>query len=301
MKFSPMAGNEGLSFSRSQAVASVEEVEDVRRVPAPSQSPGTPEVTLRGVDFNAISEDEAIQHIVERSRRGVGGRVVTPNLHILRSCSIHPEILGLVQRAHLRLADGMPIVWASWVQGTPIPQRVTGSNLIYSLSEAAANAGLSVFMLGGNPGMADAASKILSEQYPGLNVVGTSCPVFGFEKDPKTYNRVIEEVVEAQPDIVFVGLGCPKQERLMERISERMPNTWLLGIGYSFSFVAGEVPRAPLWVQKIGMEWLHRLSKEPRRLAHRYLLEGIPFFAKLLLSAAASRLAGNRSGKAAPE
>ncbi|MFW5681526.1 MAG: WecB/TagA/CpsF family glycosyltransferase [Phycisphaeraceae bacterium] len=301
MKFFPIAGNEGLSVSKAQSIAEADNMGRSGRTHSPSNPPAKAEVTLRGVDFNAISEDEAIQHIVERSRRGVGGRVVTPNLHILRSCSIHPEILGLVQRAHLRLADGMPIVWASWVQGTPIPQRVTGSNLIYSLSEAAANAGLSVFMLGGNPGMADAASKILSEQYPGLNVVGTSCPMFGFEKDPKTYNRVIEEVVEAQPDIVFVGLGCPKQERLMERISERMPNTWLLGIGYSFSFVAGEVPRAPLWVQKIGMEWLHRLSKEPRRLAHRYLLEGIPFFAKLLLSAAASRLAGNRSGNAAPE
>ena len=276
-------------------------MEDVQRVPSPSHSPRTPEITLRGVEFNAIREEEAVAHILERSRHGCGGRVVTPNLHILRSCSINPEILALVQRAHLRLADGMPIVWASHVQGTPIPQRVTGSNLIYSLSEAAAGAGLSVFMLGGNPGMADAASKILTEQYPGLNVVGTSCPVFGFEKDPKTYNRVIEEVVEAQPDIVFVGLGCPKQERLMERISERMPQAWLLGIGYSFSFVAGEVPRAPLWMQKIGMEWLHRLSKEPRRLARRYLLEGIPFFARLLISTAASRFTGDRKRTASPE
>jgi N-acetylglucosaminyldiphosphoundecaprenol N-acetyl-beta-D-mannosaminyltransferase len=301
MKFFPVAGNEGLSLTSSRSIVNAGSSETSRSSTPTSNQPPTPEVTLRGVDFHAIREKQAVEHILERSRRGVGGRVVTPNLHILRNCSMNPEILALVQRAHLRLADGMPIVWVSHLQGTPLPQRVTGSNLIYSLSEAAAEAGMSVFMLGGNPNMAEVAAKILTEQYPGLNIVGTSCPPFGFEKDPKTYNRVIEEVVEAQPDIVFVGLGCPKQERLMERISERLPNAWLLGIGYSFSFVAGEVPRAPLWVQKIGMEWLHRLSKEPRRLARRYLLEGIPFFARLLVSTAASRFTGHLKRTASPE
>lgn len=258
-------------------------------------------VRMCGVAFHAVTEPEAIERIVTASRRGNGGRVVTPNLHILRFCTRDREVRRLVEGADLRLADGMPVLWASWVRGTPLPQRVAGSNLIYSLSEAAADAGLSVFMLGGNPGMADAASTILCERYPGLRVVGTSCPPFGFENDPETHQRVIREVVDARPDLVFVGLGCPKQERLMEQLSQRLPRAWMLGIGFSFSFVAGEASRAPRWMQKIGMEWLHRLSKEPRRLTRRYLLEGIPFFAWLLTASVAARVAGKPRGGATVE
>ena len=145
-----------------------------------------------------------------------------------------------------------------------------------------AKRGLSVFLLGGSPGAAEGAAAVLGERYPSLTVAGTYCPPHGFEQDEAELKRIERAVVEANPAIVFVGLGSPKQERLIERLRERLPGAWWLGVGVSFSFLCGQVRRAPRWMQVIGLEWVHRLAQEPRRLARRYLVEGLPFAAWLL-------------------
>ena len=245
-----------------------------------------PVVELRRLRVHAVTEDECVGHVMAELDAGRGGWVVTPNLDHLRRLSHDGALRQTYSRATLSVADGRPLVWASRLQGTPIPERVAGSSLIYTLNAAAAAHGRSVFLLGGNPGTAEAAAAVLTERYPGLCVAGTLCPPLGFEDSPERMAEIEAALEQAQPDVVFVALGFPKQELLIERLRERWPRTWWLGVGISFSFVAGEVRRAPRWMQVSGLEWAHRLGQEPRRLFRRYLVEGVPFALVLLAGSA---------------
>ncbi len=236
--------------------------------------------------MHAVSEPRCIEHILDQLSAGRGGMVVTPNVDHLRRCRRDLSFAAVVQEADLVVADGMPLVWASRLQGTPLPQRVAGSDLISSLSAAAAATGRSVFLLGGEPGTADAAAAILRDRCPQLKIAGTLCPPLGFEKDAAQLERITQALQSAQPDIVYVGLGSPKQERLIDRLRRALPRAWWLGVGVSFSFLCGDVRRAPPWMRKHGLEWLHRLGQEPKRLFKRYLVLGPPYAAMMLLRAA---------------
>lgn len=243
-------------------------------------------IRLLGVPIDRLTAPAAITAILAALREGRGGWVVTPNLDHLRRLVRDPEFAAICEDADLRLADGMPLVWASRLQRTPLPQRVAGSDLIWSLSEAAARQGRSIYLLGGNPGAAARAAEILATRFPGLLIAGVSCPEFGFDSDPARRQTVLAAVAGSRPDLVYVALGSPKQERLIRELRPLVPSAWCLGLGISFSFVTGEVRRAPRWMQRIGLEWAHRLRQEPRRLAGRYLLEGLPFAVRLLATSA---------------
>lgn len=249
-------------------------------------------VDLLGVRFHAVTEAQAIAHVLDALDAGRGGTVVTPNLDHLRRCVRHAEYRAIVGRADLVVADGMPLVWASRIAGTPLPERVAGSNLVPHLTGAAAARGRSVYFLGGVEGTAEGAARILRERHPSLRVAGTWYPPFGFEERPDEMARLEADVVGSAPDVVYVGLGSPKQEKLIERLRPRLPQTWWMGVGISFSFVTGDVRRAPEWMRRTGIEWVHRLASEPRRLGRRYLVEGIPFGLRLLAWAAARRMRG---------
>ena len=184
--------------------------------------------------------------------------------------------------------------WASRVAGTPLPERVPGSDLVLTLPEAAAEAGLSVFLLGGNPGVADAAAARLQAMYPRLGEVGFYCPPFGFEDDPEELSRIRSTLRAARPDLVLVGLGFPKQERVIRALRPELPGAWFVGVGISLSFIAGDQPRAPVILQRVGLEWIHRLWHEPRRLFRRYVVHGIPFSTRLFGWALKRRLVGSR-------
>jgi N-acetylglucosaminyldiphosphoundecaprenol N-acetyl-beta-D-mannosaminyltransferase len=180
----------------------------------------------------------------------------------------------------------MPLIWASRLQGTPLPERVSGSHIIWSIPRAAAERGRSVFLLGGAPGAADACAQVLRSRFPALVITGTYCPPFGFENSDAEMAKIREAVAASPADIVFVALSFPKGERLIERIRAAAPRAWWIGVGISFSFVAGDVKKAPRWLQVAGLEWMHRLVQEPRRLARRYLVDGLPFAARLLTGSA---------------
>jgi N-acetylglucosaminyldiphosphoundecaprenol N-acetyl-beta-D-mannosaminyltransferase len=235
-----------------------------------------------GTRIHRVTETQVIEHILCELDAGRGGWVVTPNLDHVRRLRTDKSLVELYNTAGLSVADGMPLIWASKLQGTPLPQRVPGSGLINTLSKAAGEKGKTVYLLGGDPGSADNAAQILTQRYPGLKIVGTCCPNYGFEKDPEVLKALIDQIVIADPDIVFVALGSPKQELLIGRIRNCLPKAWWLGVGISFSFVCGQVRRAPSWMQKMGLEWIHRLVQEPKRLAGRYLLQGVPFAFVLL-------------------
>ncbi|TAJ23395.1 MAG: glycosyltransferase [Planctomycetota bacterium] len=243
-------------------------------------------IELEGVRLHALDEGRCVAAVVAALARGRGGWIVTANLDHLRRLARDAALRASYARADLVVADGMPLVWAARLQRTPLPARVAGSDLIWSLSRAAADSGRSVYLLGGDPGTADAAAAELRVRFPGLRVAGTCCPEPGFERRAGEIEALAARIGAARPDIVFVALGSPKQEALIERLRGRVPNAWWMGVGISFSFVAGAVPRAPAWARSAGLEWLHRLAQEPRRLARRYLVDGLPFAALLLTRSA---------------
>ena len=248
-----------------------------------------PAIQLGGVRILALSERECVELVLERAATGRGGKLVTPNVDLLRQCAADPSLRELLAGFDVVVADGMPLIWASRLQGTPLPERVAGSNLISRFASAAAQRGLSVFMLGGEPGTAEAAADVLVARNPGLRVAGSHCPPFGFERDDAALAEIRAALVAAQPDLVFVALSFPKGERLAALLAPVLPRTWFLGVGISFSFLCGRVRRAPPWMQRAGLEWLHRLSQEPGRLGRRYLGYGIPFALRLLAGAALAR------------
>jgi len=255
-----------------------------------------PTVRLHGVAVHAITERQCVNYIMDQLVMDQGGWVVTPNLDHLRRLVRDESFAGLCADATLMVADGMPLVWASWLQGTPLPQRVAGSSLISTLTAAAAQHGKLIFLLGGDAGTADQAAEVLRRRYPGLQVAGTYYPPMGFESDPEAMADLAETLRRARPDIVFVALGSPKQEQLITRLRREVPefaSTWWLGVGISFSFLCGRVERAPRWLQVMGLEWLHRLVQEPKRLAKRYLVQGIPFAVVLWVGAVAVRVRNN--------
>jgi N-acetylglucosaminyldiphosphoundecaprenol N-acetyl-beta-D-mannosaminyltransferase len=243
-----------------------------------------------GAKFAAVTEAEAVDAIVEAAAARRGHCTITANLDHLRCYCREPIARQLIDDADLVVADGTPLIWASQIAGTPLPERVPGSNMVWSISEAASRRGTSLFLLGGNPGAAERAAEVLLERYPGLEVAGTLCPPMGFERDAEEIDRIRCKVGEAAPDIVFVGLGFPKQDLLICKLRSVLPGASFMGVGISLSFVAGEIPRAPAWTHMLGVEWLYRLLQEPRRLVRRYLLQGIPFALQLLTSAAWHRV-----------
>jgi N-acetylglucosaminyldiphosphoundecaprenol N-acetyl-beta-D-mannosaminyltransferase len=254
-------------------------------------------VQLIDLEIDAVTEAEAIAFVMDGLSSGQGGSVVTPNLDQLRQRVQRPELAPVFERASLVVADGMPLVWASRLQGTPLPERVAGSELVWSLTAEAALRGRSVFLLGGAPGACDAAAEKLAGMYPGLAIVGTHCPPMGFDDDAEAIERIAAMLRDTRPDIVYVALGFPKQERLIAFLRASLPEAWFLGVGYSLTFIADSGARAPDWMMGLGLEWAYRLRKEPRRLARRYLMEGLPFAARLLASAARQRLRGVRAGR----
>ncbi|MDG4828885.1 WecB/TagA/CpsF family glycosyltransferase [Solwaraspora sp. WMMD1047] len=210
-------------------------------------------------------------------------------MDILRRVRRDAEAHQHVASSTIVVADGKPLIWASRLAGDPLPARVPGSDLIWSLSGALAEQQRSIYLLGGEPGTAAQAEEVLRRTFPGLTVAGRMSPPFGFDTRPDQMTAICAEVARARPDLVFVGLGFPKQERLIARLRPLLPNAWFMGCGAAIGFVAGVHRRAPLWMQRTGLEWAHRLIAEPRRLARRYLLHDVPFAVRLLTESLQTR------------
>jgi N-acetylglucosaminyldiphosphoundecaprenol N-acetyl-beta-D-mannosaminyltransferase len=260
----------------------------------------TASVDLLGVRFAAWTEqrvvDEVFDALRERSGRPRGGWIVTPNVDVLRQIARSADVRALVSHADVFLADGIPLIWASRVQGTPLPERVTGAALLPRLSERAAAEQRRVFLLGGADGVAAAGVTALRERHPGIAVDGWS-PPFGVEATPEGMAEIRARVSAAAPDLVFCGFGFPKQERVIYALHDLLPDAWFVGCGAALNFVAGEVSRAPGWMQRNGLEWVHRLWKEPRRLFRRYVVHDIPFTLGLLYGAFWRRWSDRRAAR----
>ncbi|ONI73146.1 glycosyltransferase [Actinosynnema sp. ALI-1.44] len=237
---------------------------------------------------DAMTEAEVVRRVRETWHDG--GWILTANVDIVRAITRDRSLVRLASTATLTVADGMPLVWAGRIAGRDIPERVTGSSLVHTLTHAAALDGRSVYLLGGAPGVAERAAAVMRRQSPGLKIAGVAAPPVGFDQHEDTLRSVIDDVVLTQPSLVLIGMGFPKQEKLIQRLREVMPNAWYVGCGAGIPMASGDSKRAPVTMQKLGLEWAHRLAMEPRRLAKRYLRDDLPFALRLLAGAAVRRV-----------
>jgi N-acetylglucosaminyldiphosphoundecaprenol N-acetyl-beta-D-mannosaminyltransferase len=169
-------------------------------------------VVLAGVQIDNLDETSVVNHVFNEQAAGRGGRIVTPNVDYLRQIYADIDLQSLVSGADLVVADGMPLIWASRILKTPLAERVTGAQLIWSLSGAAADRNVPVFLMGGAAGVAERAGVALTNRYPRLKLVGTHCPRPGFEDDSEQMREIVSRIEQTSPGVIFFALGFPKQE-----------------------------------------------------------------------------------------
>ncbi|MBI4202806.1 MAG: WecB/TagA/CpsF family glycosyltransferase [Chloroflexi bacterium] len=218
--------------------------------------------------------------------------MVTANLQFLSLARKNAEFAGIVNRAETVVADGMPLLWLSRLMGTPIPQRITGHDMLHLCAQLAVREGYSMAFLGGAPGVGDRAAQRLQALYPGLHFAGAFQGNFtseGYGVQRQDEEELVERVHAKRPDFLLVALGCPKQEFWISRHIQAVGATVCIGVGSVLDVLAGRTRRPPPWMQRAGLEWSYRLLREPRRMWRRYLLGDMPTLLGLAPKALAQR------------
>ncbi len=239
--------------------------------------------SILGIPVSLLDMPHAVDTVLQWVLEGSARYVCLRDVHGIMCAQEDTELRQIHERAGMVTPDGMPLVWICNWRGHRHVQRVCGADLVAALAEKSAAIGLRHYFYGGKPGVSERMAAKLVARYPGFVVAGTSTPPFS----PMTAEEdeaVIQKIVETRPHIVWVGLGTPKQEFWMRDHVGRIPNAILLGVGAAFDFYAGDVKRAPRWMQNSGLEWLHRLASEPRRLWRRYLILAPKFVFKMITS-----------------
>lgn len=241
-----------------------------------------PRINVLGVGISAINLQNAIDEIegwiARRERRYVNVCTV----QTVMECRQDARLRRLVNESGLSTPDGMPLVWLSHLHGYRHAGRVYGPDLMLVLCERSAATGHRHFFYGGAPGIADRLARRLQSRFPGLVVAGTHSPPYR-PADAEEDRAVLEAIDAAAPDVVWVGLGTPKQDYWVSRHRDRLSAPALIAVGAAFDFHAGLLRQAPRWMQRSGLEWLFRLAQEPRRLAFRYLVYNPLFVANVAL------------------
>ena len=242
-----------------------------------SASPPAPRIDILGVGFDPVDLDGALARVAGLVARGSPALAVTANTEIVMTARRAADLAAVLAGAALVVADGVGVVWASRCLGRPLPARVPGIELAERVLAEAARRGWPVYLLGGRPGAAEQAAARLQERYPGLRIAGCGHGYFGPEQEA----RVVEAIRAAGPALLFAGLGMPRQERWLARQLAALGVPVAMGIGGSLDVWAGHAHRAPRAMQTLGLEWLYRLAREPRRLGRQL---AIPHFMALIVA-----------------
>ena len=248
-------------------------------------------ILVANVGFHNVTMEEAVTYIVQMAQKTEKPRYVcTGNLDHLVTLERDPEFRSIYDHSDLTLADGKPVVLLSHLSGgQPLRQRVTGSDLFWELARASAATGLRLFFLGGAAGAADLAKEAVVRRYPTAHICGTYCPPAEVFATDAEQLRIREAVQSAQPDILLVGFGAPKQEKWIAANKDLLSVPVSIGVGGSFEMASGLVRRAPVWMQEAGLEWAYRFLQEPTRLWNRYFVRDLPFLMKLIIRVLSER------------
>jgi N-acetylglucosaminyldiphosphoundecaprenol N-acetyl-beta-D-mannosaminyltransferase len=236
-------------------------------------------IDLFGIPFASVTQGGLVDEIERLVETGGFHWVVTANIQHVGMASRDPSFLRTLRSADLVTADGKPICWAARIRRSPLPARVTGADLVVPLARRCEERGWRLMLMGGGAGVAEELAGRLHEQFPTLEIAGAVAPpllsldaLLGDETE-----AALRRIRAAAPDVLLLALGTPKQELWIEHCLERLEVPVSIGVGAAFDFLVGRQKRAPRWMQQIGVEWLHRVLHEPRRLGPRYLRDGLTF------------------------
>ena len=231
-------------------------------------------VAVLGIPFQNVTMDETVALIEEQIREGGFHQVATANVDFLKNAMHDDELRHILCSCDMVVPDGMPVVWMSRLIGTPLKERVSGIDLVERLADVSARRGYGVFLLGASESSSQRAAKVLRHRYPELRIVGRYSP----EPRPlekMDHEEILRRIEEAEPEILLVAFGNPKQEEWIAMHRDRLKVPVCIGIGGSLDMLAGTMHRAPVWMQRSGLEWLHRTFQEPKRLAMRYMKDAL--------------------------
>jgi N-acetylglucosaminyldiphosphoundecaprenol N-acetyl-beta-D-mannosaminyltransferase len=232
-------------------------------------------VSVLGVGVSAINMEQALAELDRWIESGAQDYVCVCTVHGVMDCQRSEELRQIFNRAGMVTPDGMPLVWLARAQYKHV-RRVYGPDLMMALLSRSASTGQRHFLYGGGAGVGQRLAAKMRTRFPDVRIVGVLEPPFGSLEDLCT-REAAAEINAAEPDVVWVGIGSPKQEQWMARMRPALQAPVLIGVGAAFDFHSGEVRQAPLWMQRNGLEWLFRLISDPRRLWRRYLIDN-PWF-----------------------
>ena len=259
---------------------------EARRTPSQSQDNKPPSdkvlptLNILGVEIDALDMERTILTIESLISSRQQGYICCVAAHSLMDCRRDPKLRRILNASRLTTPDGMSLVWLLRLSGHRHVERVYGPDLMLDVCQASTLSGYRHFLFGGAPGVPEKLAESLLSRYPGLRIVGTYSPPMSSRMD-KEDQQVIDQINAAQPDIVWVGISTPKQERWMAEHLGKIRAPALIGVGAAFDFLSGNKRQAPRWMQRSGLEWFFRLLSEPRRLWRRYAQ--YPLFALLVL------------------
>lgn len=235
-------------------------------------------IKFLNIEIDNLSMEESVCEIDNLIKKRKKSYVVTPNVDHIVKLEKDAEFVEVYKNADLVLTDGMPLIWISKLLKRPIKEKVSGSDLFPSVCKLAVEKGYSIFLLGAAEGVASKAAENLMKKYNGLKIAGTFSPSYGFENNKDEIEKIINIINESKPDILAVGLGAPKQEKFIYKYKDKLNVPISLAIGASIDFEAGNIERAPVWMQKSGLEWFYRFIKEPKRMFKRYFVDDMKIF-----------------------
>ncbi len=230
---------------------------------------------ILGVKVDHVTMEQAISRIVEMVAQPKPHLIVTANSEMVMMANDDPLLYEIIERADLVVPDGIGVIWASRLLSNALPQRVPGVELMQSLVAESAVHQWRIFLLGAEPGIADQAAQAIQAAYPAVNIVGTH---HGYFKQNHTEQHVLSLIKASKPDILFIALGVPKQEKWAAAHLAKLGVPAAIGVGGSFQIFAGTVQRAPLWMRRVGLEWFYRLLKQPWRIKRMSVLPRFVFW-----------------------
>ncbi|MCB4755518.1 MAG: WecB/TagA/CpsF family glycosyltransferase [Elusimicrobia bacterium] len=247
---------------------------------APKQ-PEIPTHYILGIRFHSLQLNQALDIIDHFIAERTPHQISFSNAQTIALCQKDPELQRIINQSHLNLADGMSIVWGAQMLGLKLPERVAGPDLMNALCQCATEKNYRIFLLGSTPSNLLNLKDVLMKRWPSLPLAGMYSPPIRDRFNGNENEQIIHCVQAARPDILFAGISCPKQEYWIAENLQQLNVPVCLGVGAAFDFLSGRIPRAPEWLRRRGLEWLFRLSREPRRLWKRYLLGNLIFLSLL--------------------
>ncbi len=229
-------------------------------------------VKILGISFARINMENTLKVIEGLIAEGRRSQVCVTNAYSLVLMQKDKEFKDITNSASLAITDGKPLVWISRLYGEAIPERIAGSDLVYGLGKKSSEKRYKLFFLGSNLTTLGKMDENLKRMFPSVQIAGVYSPSFKRQFSERENEKMIALINKVRPDVLFVGLGAPKQERWIWKHKDELQVLVSIGVGAAFDFIAGTVRRAPLWMQKCGLEWFFRLCQEPRRLWKRYLI-----------------------------